>query len=153
LYIIFKRGVKFGVFVMDKIIRALKLARKNKVFVGSVNENDNPNIKAMHVAKRTGIKTYYFVSNNSAIRTKQFKHNNKACIYFNGGLFYKGLLLEGTMEVLNDIENKTNLWKNGMEKTYKNGGINDPDYCVLKFTAENGRYYYKKEVITIDLIK
>jgi len=140
---------------MDKIIRALNLSRKTKnVFMGSINnENDMPNIKAMIVAKRVGLKTYYFISNHSAIRTKQFMHNNKACLFFNGGLVYKGLLLEGTIEILKDMENKKLFWKNKMKKIFKNGGINDPEYCVLKFTAESGRYYYKNAIEIIELVK
>jgi general stress protein 26 len=38
-----------------------------------------------------------------------------------------------------------------MEKVYKNGGINDPDYCVLKFTAFSGRHYYSLETHTFEI--
>ena len=43
------------------------------------------------------------------------------------------------------------IWKNGMKSAYKNGGINDPDYCVLKFIAKSGRYYswFKTETFEI----
>ena len=136
---------------MEIINKALQLAKNKIAFVGSVNENNAPNIKAMLVAKHDGLKTFYFASNNSAIRTGQYKNNNKACIYFNGGLIYKGLMLEGTMEILNDIENKKLIWKNGMKNIYKNGGVNDPDYCVLKFIAKNGRYYYWYKTKTFEL--
>ncbi|MCL2184321.1 MAG: pyridoxamine 5'-phosphate oxidase family protein [Treponema sp.] len=136
---------------MNAIKKALKLANKKIAYVGSVNENNAPNIKAMLVAKHDGLKTFYFASNNSAIRTEQFKINNNACVYFNGGIIYKGVMLEGTMEVLNDTENKKSIWIKGMESLYKNGGINDPDYCVLKFTAKTGRYYclYKTEIFEL----
>ena len=136
---------------MSIINNALKLAKNKIAFAGSVNENNAPNIKAMLVAKRDGLKTFYFASNNSAMRTGQYKKNNKACIYFKGGLIYKGLMLEGTMEILNDIENKKLIWNNGMKSVYKNGGINDPDYCVLKFTAKTGRYYYWFKTDTFEL--
>ncbi|MDR1248850.1 MAG: pyridoxamine 5'-phosphate oxidase family protein [Treponema sp.] len=105
-------------------------------------KNNVPNIKAMLVVKHDGLKTFYFASNNSAMRTEQYKHNTSACIYFNGGPVYKGLMLEGTMEIANDATNKKLIWKKGMKNAYKNGGINDPDYCVLKFTAKTGRFYY-----------
>jgi general stress protein 26 len=42
--------------------KALKLANKKITFVGSVNENNVPNIKAMLVAKHEGLKTFYFTS-------------------------------------------------------------------------------------------
>jgi general stress protein 26 len=131
---------------MEKIIKkALKLANNKIAFVGSVNENNEPNIKAMLVEKHNGLKTFYFASNNSAMRTEQYKHNDNACIYFYSGLIYKGLMLEGVMEILNDEESKKLIWKNSLKYIYKDGGVNDPDYCVLKFTANSGRYYYKYE--------
>jgi general stress protein 26 len=51
-------------------------------------------------------------------------------------------MLEGTIEILNDENNKKMIWKNSFKSIYKNGGIIDPDYCVIKFTAKTGRYYY-----------
>jgi general stress protein 26 len=128
---------------MEKIReKALKLANKKIAFAGSVSNGNEPNIKAMLVAKHEGLKTFYFASNNSAIRTEQYTHNSKACLYFYKESIYEGLMLEGTMEVLNDPENKNLIWQNGMKGIYKNGGVSDPDYCVLKFTAKKGRYYY-----------
>ena len=49
-------------------------------------------------------------------------------------------MLSGTMEVLTDQESKDMIWKRGDTLFYK-GGVTDPDYCVLKFTAVKGRYY------------
>ena len=51
-----------------------------------------------------------------------------------------GVMLVGTMEVLTDQESKNSIWKKGDTMFYK-GGVTDPDYCVLRFTAEKGRYY------------
>jgi general stress protein 26 len=49
------------------------------------------------------------------------------------------------------MENKKLFWKNGMQNIYKNGGVNDPDYCILRFTAKNGRYYYLYKTETFNL--
>ena len=46
----------------------------------------------------------------------------------------------GRMEVLIDQETKDMIWERGDTMFYKKG-VTDPDYCVLKFTAECGRYY------------
>ena len=128
---------------MEKIKEmALKLANKKIAFVGSVNEYNAPNIKAMAVVKHHGLKTFYFASNHSAMRTEHYKRNFNACIYFNGGPVYKGLMLEGIMKIFNDIDIKKSIWKNNFGSAFKNGGINDPDYCVLKFIAKKGRYHH-----------
>ena len=46
----------------------------------------------------------------------------------------------GTMEVLETPEAKKRIWQKGDTMYYKEG-VNDPDYCVLKFTAMKGRFY------------
>jgi general stress protein 26 len=44
------------------------------------------------------------------------------------------------MEVLEDSESKEMIWQDG-DTMYYPLGVTDPDYCVLKFTADSGRYY------------
>lgn len=44
------------------------------------------------------------------------------------------------MEVLEDAWAKELIWLDG-DETYYPLGVTDPDYCVLRFTAERGRYY------------
>ena len=48
--------------------------------------------------------------------------------------------LVGAMEVLTDAKTKEMVWRDG-DTQYYAGGVADPDYCVLKFTARKGRYY------------
>lgn len=42
------------------------------------------------------------------------------------------------MEVLQDTQSKEMIWHDGDEMYYPKG-VTDPDYCVLKFTAQSGR--------------
>lgn len=60
--------------------------------------------------------------------------NPKAAVYLCNTEEYKGLMLQGIMEVLTDRKHKEMLWRDGFEMYYPNG-INDEDYCVLRFTA------------------
>ncbi|MCR4642384.1 MAG: pyridoxamine 5'-phosphate oxidase family protein [Lachnospiraceae bacterium] len=71
-----------------------------------------------------------------------YRNDPRACIYFyhKGLIKYTGVMLKGKMEVLTDQETKEMIWRKGDTIFYK-GGVTDPDYCVLKFTAESGRYY------------
>ena len=118
--------------------------RKQKVsFICSVDGNGFPNIKAMlRPRKQAGLREFWFSTNTSSMRVKQYLENPNASIYFyhKGLVKYTGVMLTGTMEVLTDQETKTMLWKKGDTMFYK-GGVTDPDYCVLKFTAQTGRYY------------
>jgi general stress protein 26 len=109
--------------------------------IGSVDQQGFPNAKAMlPPRKREGIKYIYFTTNTSSMRVKQYGKNPKACAYFFDPRYFKGVMLTGTMEVLQDDASKRMIWKDGDEMYYPKG-VTDPDYCVLKFTAESGRYY------------
>ena len=66
--------------------------------------------------------------------------NPNASIYFCDKRFFRGVMLIGIMEVLEDAEAKQMIWLEG-DTMYYPQGVTDPDYCVLKFTAEKGRYY------------
>jgi len=109
--------------------------------ISSVDEDGFPNSKAMlPPRKREGIKHIFFTTNTSSMRVRQYLNNPKACIYFFDKRFFKGVMLRGAMEVLLDSAAKEMIWKDGDEMYYSKG-VTDPDYCVLRFTARNGRYY------------
>ena len=117
--------------------------QKQKVaFIASVDEDGFPNMKAMFVPRKIEDNCFYFTTNTSSMRAQQFMNNPKASIYFyNKGRFrYEGIMLIGTMEVLQDEETKKEIWRSGDTMFYKQG-VTDPDYCVLKFTAIKGRHY------------
>jgi Uncharacterized stress protein (general stress protein 26) len=120
--------------------------------IGSIDGEGFPNMKAMlPPRKRNGIKEIYFTTNTSSMRVKQYLENPKASIYFFDKRFFRGVMLKGTMEVLTDSKSKTEIWQEG-DEIYYSKGVTDPDYCVLKFTAQNGRYYsnFKSEDFLID---
>lgn len=126
--------------------------KQKTAFIGSVDKNGYPNIKAMlQPRKREGIKTIYLTTNTSSMRVAQYQANNHACMYFCDARFFRGVMLCGTMEVLTDSQSKEMIWREG-DTMYYPLGVTDPDYCVLKFTATSGRYYtnFHSEDFTID---
>ena len=117
--------------------------KQSVAFISSIDEEGFPNTKAMlKPRKRSGLREFYFSTNTSSMRVKQFINESKACIYFyhKGLVKYEGVMLTGKMEVLTDQGSKNMIWKKGDTMFYKKG-VTDPDYCVLKFTAIKGRYY------------
>jgi len=109
--------------------------------ISSIDSEGYPNTKAMlKVRLREGIKHFYFTTNTSSMRVNQYLKNSKACIYFYDNRFFRGVMLKGNMEVLQDSESKQRIWQDGDDMYYPLG-VTDPDYCVLKFTAINGRFY------------
>lgn len=124
----------------------------NISIISSIDSEGFPNTKAMlPPRKREGIKHIYFSTNTSSMRVKQYSDNPKACVYFYDKRFFRGVMLRGMMEVLQDSKSKEMIWRDGDEMYYPQG-IADPDYCVLKFTAQSGRYYsnFKSEDFTVE---
>lgn len=109
--------------------------------ISSVDEDGFPNTKAMlKPRENNGIKTFYFTTNTSSMRVAQYRKNPKASLYFFSPRFYKGVMLKGFMEVLEDQGTKNRIWRDGDDMYYLKG-VTDPDYCVLKFTAQSARVY------------
>ncbi len=126
---------------VDKISRFV--ARRRVAFIASVDVAGFPNLKAMLPPRKIeGLQVFYFSTNTSSMRVAQYRENPKACIYFYRKVpfKYQGVMLTGTMEVLEDEATKREMWSAG-DKIYYPGGVTDPDYCILKFTATSGRYY------------
>ena len=131
-----------------------KFIDKQKIsFLSSIDNENYPNVKAMlKPRKRNGLKEFYFSTNTSSMRVKQYQNNPNASIYFyhKGLIKYVGVMLKGKMEVLTDQETKSMIWKTGDTMFYKKG-VTDPDYCVLKFTAISGRYYCDLKTENLDI--
>ncbi len=109
--------------------------------VCSIDENGYPNAKCMFRAKNEGLSAFWFSTNVSAIRTGQFEKRPQSCIYFVDHEGFHGLMLTGNMQVCTDSETKAAFFHPGDEKYYPLGPT-DPDYCILKFTAQTGNYYH-----------
>ncbi len=137
----------------DILKSAEKLVESQKTAcIASMDEEGFPNIKAMLAPrKRVGLKTFYFTTNTSSAGVAQYRANNKASIYFYDKTFFKGCILKGTMEVLEDQTAKDMIWEKGDTQYYKLG-VTDPDYCVLKFTAICGKYYSNLASQSFDVI-
>lgn len=125
--------------------------QQKTVFISSVDEDGYPNTKAMLTPRiRDGIKVFYFHTNTSSMRVRQYRNDPRACLYACDKRFFRGVMLLGTMEVLEDSHHKELLWREG-DTMYYPLGVTDPDYCVLRFTAKRGRFYSHFSSETFDV--
>jgi general stress protein 26 len=127
----------------DEIVQAaINLVKSSSnVLVGSTDKEGYPYIKNMFNARvRNGLKVFYFTTNTSSLRVAHFLNNPKACLYYVDDKKFHGLMIRGSMEVLQDKASKELIWREGDTKYYPLG-VNDPDYCVFKFTGESCRFY------------
>lgn len=135
----------------DAVNISLQLAAESKnALVGSIGSEGYPNIKCMFNMEAEGLHTFWFGTNTSSKRVAQFRENSKACVYFVDQEQFKGLMLVGEMEVLEDLESKKRLWREGFEMYYPQG-VNDPDYSVLRFKAKTANFYHGLENLTFEV--
>lgn len=126
--------------------------KANVSFISSIDKDGFPNMKAMlPPRKREGIRHFYFTTNTSSLRVSQYRENPMASIYFYDKRFFRGVMLRGTMEVLEDPDSKEMIWQEG-DTMYYPLGVADPDYCVLRFTAQDGRYYSNFKSENFDIV-
>jgi general stress protein 26 len=135
----------------EAIREALALANRSGIaMLGTNSDNGYPNIKAMLKMENEGLNRIWFSTNTSSKRVGQLVQNSKACVYFVDFEQWMGLMLVGDVEVLQDMESRQRLWREGCEKYYPLG-VTDPDYSVLRFTAQWGNYYHALSNVTFEL--
>ena len=149
-----KQFKKQGDLMMDTqeaITQGMELIEKSNIcMLGTNSEDGFPNIKALMNLKHEGMKKIWFSTNTSSKRVQQLKKNNWVCVYYVDEKNFKGLMLIGTVEILQDHESRKMLWSEGAEVYYPLG-VEDPDYSVLCFTAQKGNYYHGLKNITFEI--
>jgi len=124
--------------------------RSTVAMVGSVDAEVFPNIKAMMNMEHEGLETVWFSTNTSSKRVAQWQQNPKACVYYVDPENFKGLMLVGRIEILQDDEIRQRFWQPGCERYYPLG-VTDPDYSIARFTAEWGNFYHALENLTFEV--
>ncbi len=126
------------------------VTRSQFAMLSTIGDEGYPHIRAMLKTEAEGLKTFWFSTNASSSKVPQIQQNPEACVYFVDGQQFMGLMLVGDVEVLQDPASKKRLWHPGDEKYYPLG-VNDPDYCVLRFTAHSGKFYHRLQNMALEL--
>ena len=135
----------------EAIQKGLELVDRSTIaMLGTNDDEGHPEIRAMIKAETEGLKRVWFSTNTSSKKIAQLKKNPKACVYFVDFDKYMGLTLVGSVKILQDPKSKQRIWLEGNEKYYPLG-VTDPDYSVLLFTAERGKYYHSLSTTTFEL--
>ena len=110
------------------------------VTLSLLDDEGYPTTSTLSISKADGIRRLTFASTLDSNKAKRAKENSRAsiCIFdddYEGGAYYN-ITLVGNIEVVTDMEMKKETWYQGLEEHYPNGGIDDPNYCVLIFTTK-----------------
>ena len=97
-----------------------------------IDENGYPTASTVSISKANSIKELTFCAGLSGNKAKRIQKCNRASVCFNSSNY--NITLVGTVEILTDPEAKKESWYTGCEHHWS--GIDDPDFCVLRFTTE-----------------
>jgi general stress protein 26 len=84
----------------------------------------------------------YLSINTSSKKLRQVKNNPVIALYYSIPDEYKGVMLRGKAEILDDQEFKKKLWVEGWEKYYPKGH-DDPDFTILKVRPNWVKAWYR----------
>jgi general stress protein 26 len=130
--------------------KAEKLYKKVNTFIlACIGTDGFPLAKAVVPGKyRDTINEIYFCTNTSSKFVSEINNNQKTSVYFySRKLIWKGCMLKGKMEIVSDKTVKEKYWQKKFKNAYKEKSYTDPDFCVLRFVPQAGRFYssYKPE--------
>jgi general stress protein 26 len=91
----------------------------------------------------------YFSTNTSSPKVNQIKNNSNVCVYISNPKEYKGCMLCGRINIINDQNIKNSLWQDNWTIYYP-GGMTDTDYTVLELKPKLLKVYHQLGTFTID---
>lgn len=113
------------------------VATAQVITVASVDENGYPRPVAMVKLKDENGAIYVSTGTSSA-KTAHFKANPKAGVSIvKGG---DSVVYTGEMEIVTDENLKRSFWSDWMLPHFP-GGVEDPEYCVLRFIPKSATYW------------
>jgi general stress protein 26 len=135
----------------ETMAEALQLVESSEIcLLGTNGEDGFPNIKAMLNVKHEGMNRIWLITNTSSRRVRQLGKDNRACVYYVDDQEFKGLMLTGNIQILQDSKSRHMLWRDGYERYYPLG-VEGPDYTVFCFTARKGNYYHKLKNVDFEI--
>ncbi len=80
----------------------------------------------------------FFTTNNSSGKMAQIRENNCVSVYFCNAWNSFGVMILGTIDIIEDKRLKNEFWQDDWVQYYP-GGKNDEDYVLLKFNPQSAK--------------
>ncbi|MBK5113086.1 MAG: pyridoxamine 5'-phosphate oxidase family protein [Candidatus Heimdallarchaeota archaeon] len=140
---------------IKKIAKELMI-KAQPAYLATLDENGFPQIRAVENVRNPekfphDAKTLleydddiipYISTNTSSEKIKQILENNSAAMYFCSPDEYKGIMLQGDIEIVNDLDLKKRIWQDSMLRYYPKGHT-DPDFTILRLIPKYMKTWYK----------
>ena len=108
--------------------------------LGYLDGDGRPAIRRVFCVWHRGPGGHLISTNTSSRHVKLLSEHPEACLYFADSETFEGVCLTGRAVPTRDRALRELLWNDGDEKYYPDG-VDDPDYCVIEFTADHAEYY------------
>ncbi|HAN21391.1 MAG TPA: hypothetical protein DCP51_06950 [Clostridiales bacterium] len=130
-----------------KLKAAELLNNCNQITIASINDSGFPRVCVLSKLKNESFHTAYFSTGLCSEKVKHFiKNPNSSVCYYSGG---NSVTLIGKTEIVDDMEIKKEIWQEWLINHFPRG-TEDPNYCVLKFTATIATLWIDSEFLTIN---
>ena len=94
--------------------------------------------------------TIYISTNTSSSKVAHLSKNPKMSVYYCDPEDFKGFMLGGSVEIVDDMKVKKKIWLDWWTRYYPEG-LEDPDYTLLRMEPTNARFYYKLNQVNFEL--
>jgi len=111
--------------------------------IALIDEQGYPTASTVTIAKADGISTLAFCVSLDDNKARRVAGCNKASVCINA--FEYNITLVGTAEIHTDPESKKDAWLPGCGEIWA-GGVDDPDFCVLRFTTQRYNLYLDEQM-------
>jgi len=143
----------------------LELIKKSKAaYLTTIDSNGNPITRAMLnlrnneqfpefselFEKQENKFLIYISTNTSSSKVTHIEKNTNINVYFCDPDDFKGVMLGGNAEIVEDKKLKHKIWLDWWTKYYSEG-VDDPDYTLLRLNPKNLRYYYRLNQVNLEL--
>ena len=108
--------------------------------LGYIDDEGRPAIRRTFCVWHRGVGRHLISTNTSSRHVRHLTAKPDACLYFADSETFEGVCLTGRAVPTREKALRELLWNDGDEKYYPLG-VDDPDYCVIEFTADKAEYY------------
>lgn len=121
------------------IVRAEEIIKASATAtIALVDDRGYPRASSISSIKTDGMKTAYFSTGLQSGKVRCLQNSNKASLCYRDGS--NNVTLIGSIEVLTDEFSKREMWLDWFINHFP-GGVDDPNYCILRFTTERAVFW------------
>ena len=114
---------------------------ETRMIFNLLNPEDFPGLKDFFNASDIRGRLLYG-TNTSSEKVSQLKKNNMLTAYYTIPDQFKGMMIHGTVTLLNDPDLKKRMWLDGWDMYYHQGPL-DPDYTIFELFPRYVKGWYE----------